>query len=263
LTGDLSASAIERELDRLGAALGRPLSVVPQTGSTSDDAKSAAAEGAPHGATFVADAQSAGRGRGGHTWHSPPGENLYMSVVLRPRIEARAVAPVALVAGIAVARAVDRRMAAGSSMRIGIKWPNDLIAGGRKLCGVLVEGRLRGAEVSTLVVGVGVNVRAASFPEEIAARATSLRMLGCADLDRGSLAASILKELGEASALFEERGLEPFLDELARRDVLRGERVEVGGVRGVGEGIDRDGFLLVRDGEGALHRVASGEAIAG
>lgn len=260
MTGDLDAADVERELDRLGAILGRPLSVVALTGSTSDDAKAAAAAGAPHGSTFIADAQTAGRGRGGHIWYSPEGESLYLSIVLRPRVDAQAVAPIALVVGVAVAIAIERRLGASLPVQVGIKWPNDLIVSGKKLGGVLVEGRLRGAEVASIVAGIGVNVRTESFPADIAHRATSLRAIGCADLRRAALAASIIDEIGRAIPLFELRGLEPFLGELSRRDALRDQRVDVGGVIGSGEGIDAAGHLLLRGDDGELHRVTSGEA---
>lgn len=254
---DLGAAAIERELDRLGAGVGRPLSVAALTGSTNDDARRAAEAGAPHGAAFIADAQSSGRGRGGHTWHSPPGQNLYISVVLRPRIPAERVAPIALVVGLAVATTVERRL--GDEPLLGIKWPNDVLARGRKLGGVLVEGRLRGAEVGSLVVGVGVNVRTQSFPDAIAARATSLFLLGCRDLDRATLAAQLIAAIGEAAAVFEREHLAPFAADLARRDALRGARVDVSDQRGVAEGIDEEGRLLVRSDDGVLHRIAAGE----
>jgi BirA family biotin operon repressor/biotin-[acetyl-CoA-carboxylase] ligase len=133
--------------------------------------------------------------------------------------------------------------------------------GGRKLGGILVEGRLRGVEVASLVVGVGMNVRAQSFPPDIADRATSLRALGCADLDRSTLAAALLAAIGEAAARFERDGLASFLGELSARDALRGARVDVSGVRGVAEGIDADGRLLVRRDDGSVERVASGEVI--
>lgn len=257
---DLDRADIERELDRLGALIGRPLVVAPVTGSTNDDAKRAADEGAPHGATFIADAQRAGRGRGGHVWHSPPGENLYMSVVLRPRLQADRVPPIALVVGVLVARVAARFVGADAGP-IGVKWPNDIwaVRGGRKLGGILVEGRLRGVSVSHVVVGLGLNVRTAVFPPEIEDRATSLRRLGCERVDRAEIAAALLAEMGVGLALFEGAGLEPFLSELSARDVLRGARVEVGGERGVAEGIDKEGRLLLRRADGSLCPVMSGE----
>jgi BirA family transcriptional regulator, biotin operon repressor / biotin---[acetyl-CoA-carboxylase] ligase len=263
----LDGAAIERELARLGASLGRPLSVVAQTGSTNEDARHAALAGAPHGATFVADAQTTGRGRGGHRWHSPPGENLYLSVILRPRLLARNVAPIALVIGVAVASVVEHWLSLHArrdgldlrSMDVRLKWPNDVLAGGRKLSGILVEGQLRDDGVSSLVVGVGLNVGARSFPPEIEDRATSLALLGCDELSRELLAAALLSAIGDASARFEVDQLDPFAEDLARLDWLRGRCINVGGVAGVASGIDVDGHLLIRTAEGAIRAVAAGE----
>ena len=270
----LVAETIARELDRLGATVGRPLVVSPLTASTNDDARAAAEAGAPHGAAFLADAQTRGRGRGGHTWYSPPGENLYLSVVLRPRLPAASVAPITLAVGVAVARVLEAILAGRAPVRV--KWPNDVLAGPpliegaegpaapkadrpRKLAGVLVEGQLRGGQVQGLVAGVGVNVHASSFPEEIAARATSLALLGGEGLDRSRLAAQLLGAIGAAVARFEEDRLASFAADLERLDGLRGARVEVAGVRGIAGGIDGEGRLLVLEGAGAATAVVSGE----
>jgi BirA family transcriptional regulator, biotin operon repressor / biotin---[acetyl-CoA-carboxylase] ligase len=263
---DLLRERVEAELDRLGATLGRPLSIAAITGSTNSDARSAAAAGAPHGATFVADAQTAGRGRGGHTWHSPSGENLYMSVVLRPRVALVALPRFALVVGLAVARAVDQALAgegaADVQARAGIKWPNDVIVDGRKIAGVLVESSLRGGAIEAVVAGVGVNVHAAVFPVEIEDRATSLRLLGAPAPDRAILCARVLAGLSGALRDFEAQDLRSFLAELERRDVLRGVPVEVGEARGLAEGIDEEGRLRVREGEGEVQLVCAGSVVA-
>lgn len=267
----LDAEAVERELARLGASLGRPLVVAAETGSTNDDARSAAAAGAPHGAAFLADAQTQGRGRGGRSWHSPPGENLHLSVVLRPGLPASSVAPIALVMGLAVASVVDRRLARlarlaprsrrgdGAAAEVRLKWPNDVLAGGRKLAGILVEAQLRGDSVSSVIVGVGLNVHASSFPPELSERATSLAMLGIDDVPRELLAAELLQAIGDAAARFEAGKLAPFAEDLARMDWLRGRRVEVAGVAGIAAGIDPEGHLLIRGEDGVLRAVAAGE----
>ncbi|WP_434046995.1 MULTISPECIES: biotin--[acetyl-CoA-carboxylase] ligase [Sorangium] len=264
----LDARAIELELSRLGASLGSPLAVAAETASTNDDARSAAAAGAPHGAAFLADAQTQGRGRGGRSWHSPPGENLYLSVVLRPSLPASSVAPIALVMGLAVASVVERRLASSARLRapgggplaeVRLKWPNDVLVGGRKLAGILVEAQLRGDSVSSVIVGVGLNVHTSRFPPELSARATSLAMLGIDDVPREVLAAELLQALGDAAARFEAGRLAPFAEDLARMDWLRDRRVEVAGVAGVAAGIDAEGHLLVRGGDGVLRAVAAGE----
>jgi BirA family transcriptional regulator, biotin operon repressor / biotin---[acetyl-CoA-carboxylase] ligase len=259
----LSPEAIARELDRLAAPVGRPVVVASLTGSTSDDARAAAAAGAPHGAAFLADAQTAGRGRGGHTWHSPPGENLYLSLILRPRVPAAALAPVTLGAGVAVARVLEALLAGLAP--VWVKWPNDVLAGPagrkRKLAGILVEGQLRGSEVVSLVAGVGVNVHATSFPGDLADRATSLALLGGEGLDRSVIAARLMAALGAAVRQFEVDRLASFSGDLDRLDALRGAQVEVAGVRGTAEGIDGEGRLVVREAGGEVRTVVSGEVV--
>lgn len=258
---DLTAAAIEAARARRSLS-GGPLVVVEVTGSTNDDARQAASLGAPAGAAFLADAQTKGRGRGEHTWHSPPGENLYLSLIARPRVPAQSVAPVALAIGVAVAEVIEARLSAApvEAGPVQIKWPNDVLVGGRKIAGVLVEGQLRGAEVVSLVVGVGVNVKTRAFPEQIAARATSLALLGCLDLDRATLAAELLAALGAAVARFEQERLAGFAAALARRDALFGRPVQVGAVAGVAAGIDAEGRLLIRGEGGETTPVFSGEA---
>lgn len=256
---DLDALTIERELLRLGAQMGRPVSVVSRTASTSDDAKRAAASGAPHGAAFLADMQTAGRGRGGHTWHSPPGENIYLSVVIRPTRPACAIAAITLAIGLAVARVVERLVR--SAAMVALKWPNDVFLDGRKIAGILVEGQLRGDQVVSLVAGIGLNVHARAFPEEIAPRAISLAMAGAEPLDRSTIAAALLAEIGVVSAIFDADGLSPLLAEIRAKDFLRGRDVAIGALRGTGHGIDDAGQLLVRDSSGAVRAVASGEVL--
>ena len=258
---DLDPARVLEALDRLGASAGRPLSIAAETASTNDDAKRAAATGAPHGATFIADAQTAGRGRGGHAWHSPPGENLYLSIVLRPSVAATEIAPITLAVGLAVARVVAR--AVDGRAQVTIKWPNDVFADGRKIAGVLVEGQLRGDRLVSLVAGVGLNVRTRAFPAEIEGRATSLALAGAGDLDRSSIAAALVAEVERVAGVYEASGLAPLLPEIRAIDFLRGRAVDVGGVRGLGAGIDDAGRLLVSGADGVLHAVASGEVLFG
>ncbi|HVK64789.1 MAG TPA: biotin--[acetyl-CoA-carboxylase] ligase, partial [Polyangium sp.] len=252
---DLDPLRIEAELERLGASIGRPVVIAAVTASTNDDARRAAAGGAPHGAAFLADAQTQGRGRSGHTWHSPAGENLYLSVVLRPKLAPQALPPLALVLGVCVARVVDEVLGASvaSGARAGVKWPNDVLVDGKKLAGLLVETALRGGVLDAVVAGIGLNVHAASFPEELATRATSLHALGGRGLDRSSIAARLLAEIGRAVRMFEADGLDPFLAELDHRDVLHGIPIDVSGVSGTAAGIDHEGYLRVLGSDGVTH----------
>jgi BirA family biotin operon repressor/biotin-[acetyl-CoA-carboxylase] ligase len=256
---DLDAHAVTRELERLGARIGTPCTVLRETGSTNDDARRGAQAGAPHGAVFLADAQTQGRGRGGNAWHSPPGESLYLSILLRPNVAPGALPRLALVTGVAVARVVDALLP--EPQRAQLKWPNDVHVAGKKLAGILVEASFRGGALGAVVVGLGLNVHTTSFPPELEARATSLQRLGASPLDRSVLAARLCAAIGDASARFEACGLAPFLPELTERDALRGRALRVGDVSGMALGLDAEGRLLVRDEAGVLHAVVAGEPV--
>jgi BirA family biotin operon repressor/biotin-[acetyl-CoA-carboxylase] ligase len=234
------------------ATLGRELRWVRETGSTSDDLRREAREGARAGLVLVADAQTRGRGRGDHVWRSLPGEDLTFSVLLRPSAPAHQVPELALVAGVAVARAVEHALPrAQRPGRVGLKWPNDVWLDGRKVAGVLVEAITRGGEVGGVVVGIGLNVGSREFSPELAGRATSLA-LAEGSTDRAAVLACLLGELEALVGQWEHEGLASVLDELAARDALRGRTVEVGGVEGVAAGIDESGALVV---EGPRGRV--------
>ena len=212
---------LPEDLSRCEAALARrsrPARVVLVTGSTNDDARTWAAEGARDGAVVIADAQERGRGRHGRVWSTPAGESLAMSVVLRPRVLPNQLAPIALVAGLAVRSAIAARVDGAM-----VKWPNDVVLEGRKIAGILVEASLASTRVEHVVVGIGVNVARRDFPEELIA--TSLALAGADDLDRGTLALDILDALDrEVSAWLLApssigRRLQPF-DALADREVV-------------------------------------------
>ena len=231
-----------------------PVLVVSETGSTNDDAKALAREGAPSGTLVISDAQTAGRGRSGARWHSPPGENLYLSIVLRPPMSPAAVAPFTLVAGLVIAGVIDER----TSQAALVKWPNDVHVGGRKVSGILVEGQVRGDALASIVVGVGVNVTTSSFPPPLDGTATSLAMLGARDCDRAGLAAAISVGLVDSVERFAREGLASFARELAARDALLGRRVRVGDTEGAAMGIDGEGRLLLSTDAGVFTPISSG-----
>lgn len=251
---DLDAAQIETCLERFGVTIGRPVVVKNITESTNDDARQAGAQGAPHGAVFLADAQTRGRGRSGHAWFSPAGENLYLSVILRPNIPPMALPPLTLAVGVCVARVVDNALGVEGKARI--KWPNDVYVGEDKLAGILVETSVRGMCVDAVVAGVGINVHTMAFPTDL--RATSLRLLGAREVDRSVLAARLLDEIARAVVSFEHQRLAAFHAEIERRDMLRGRFVEIGGVEGTASGIDAEGFLCVTALDGTTHRFGSG-----
>ncbi len=253
---DLDVATVEQHLRKLGVKLGAPVSVVDETGSTNEDALKAGAAGAAHGALFVADQQRAGRGRLGRTWHSPPGQNLYFSLLLRPRTEASSLASMTLVVGLAVAEAVGRFLPAGL---VGIKWPNDVVIGGRKLAGILVEASTTRGRVDHVVVGVGLNVLQTQFAPEIEEIATSIEREAGVGPGRLEVLGAVLERLDARLATFDEAGVAPMIEELRAYDVLRGRELRVGEVEGTGDGIDEAGRLLVRTESGEVVAVNAGE----
>ena len=234
--------------------LGRPLMYKPVTKSTNDDALLAARSGAPHGSVFVADEQTAGRGRRGHVWLAAPGENLLFSLLLRPKLELPQASALTLAIGLALRDVVKKRI----GVDVALKWPNDLLVDGKKLAGVLVESQLQGDRLQAVVVGIGLNVASRQFPEEIAARATSLALLGATELAREPLLYGILEAISARLDAYQGSGVAGILGELNAADALRGKRVRIDDQIGVGRGLDDQGRLLLEDETGAVHAVLSG-----
>ena len=250
-----------------GCRLGHPTHLLGVTGSTNDDARAAARQGAPHGSLWVAETQSRGRGRQGRTWVSPPGENLLFSVLLRISCAPQRVPPLSLVCGLAVRDAVAKAMGEGAG-RVLVKWPNDVViappSGGpsfRKVAGILVESAVTGAKVEHLIVGIGVNVHTRELPEGLEAIATSIARENTRPPDRAEILVDILEALDRELEPAAHRGLGSIVARLSSHDALSGRMLESedGSVTGTGCGIDVDGRLLVRRSDGVVVKVASGE----
>ena len=240
-----------------GCALGDPLFLLSSTTSTNDEAKRAAKDGASHGSTWVAEEQTAGRGRHGRTWLSPRGEGLLFSTLVRVSCSPQALPPIALLAGLAVHEAVQRSM---PGVDAGLKWPNDVVVGRRKLAGVLVEAVTVGLRVVAVVVGVGINVHTRSFPKGVSERATSLALVSPTLPDRRVLLVDTLVSLDRDLHAVAARGLGLVRARLESADALRGRVVRSdSGVEGVASGIDDDGRLIVRLPSGSVTRFTSGE----
>jgi BirA family transcriptional regulator, biotin operon repressor / biotin---[acetyl-CoA-carboxylase] ligase len=234
-------------------------------GSTNSEAIQAASNNAPEGSVFLAEEQLAGRGRGAHTWHSAKSAGIYCSVILRPVMPPSDALLLSLAAGLAVRAAI----AEIAQLPVDLKWPNDLLIGARKFCGILAEMNAEATRVRHLVVGIGINVNQTKFPAELRDVATSLRLETGTEWSRVELCAALLKSLDrEYRALLnktspDERGA-------ARSSVLnrfeqnsssaRGRNVRVeenGELEGVTEGLDSAGFLQLRTPDG-LRTVLSG-----
>lgn len=241
---------------------GHPLELREETGSTNSDALTLGRQGAVPGTVVIARSQRGGRGRLGKKWLSPPGSGLYFSLILRPGLAMDEVAKITLAAGLALCRAV----AAACPVHPMLKWPNDLLIGGRKCGGILTEMELDGRERPLVVIGIGVNVSttAADFGKELVDRASSLEEQSGARVDRGALFAQMLSELDRQVVRLEEEGFAAILADWRRYDATLGKRLtwltgDYQVVTGVSLGPDREGRLNIRDDEGRMHEVLSGD----
>jgi BirA family transcriptional regulator, biotin operon repressor / biotin---[acetyl-CoA-carboxylase] ligase len=247
-------TAFEAERRARGLTLGQPASWPETTESTNDDALLATKAGAQHGALFGAETQLRGRGRRGSAWHSEPGAGLWFSVLLRPQLAADVAPALSLCAGLAVRAAVASRSAA----QVAVKWPNDVLAGGRKIAGILIESQVIGQQLSGVVVGIGLNVEQRAFPEELAELATSLALLGATERAREVLLVDVLGGLEARVARLEAAGVTGISEELRQYDALMGRRLRIADQEGIGAGIDEAGHLLVRTDAGLVEAVSSG-----
>jgi BirA family biotin operon repressor/biotin-[acetyl-CoA-carboxylase] ligase len=250
---------ITEALARAGARLGpfeHQLSWHEEVASTNDVAIAAADGGAPEGVVIAANAQSSGRGRLGRSWESPPGAGLYVSVILRPP---RHVLPlVTIAAGVAVAEGIE----AASGLSPGVKWPNDVYVGSRKLAGILAEAGSSAAG-EHVVVGFGVNLRTAAFPPDVAARATAIESELGRDVDRGLVLAECLAALADRYRLLQSGARDAVISAWRSRAAHHLGRpvewdTEHGVRRGIAHDIDSRGALLVRVDDRKV-RVISGE----
>lgn len=229
-------------------------------GSTNVAAMEAASAGAPEGSVFLAEEQTAGRGRGGNQWVSARSTGIYCSVILRPDLPPSEALIISLAAGLAVhsaIRHIDERM------NPDLKWPNDVLLEGKKFCGILTEMNAEATRVRHIVVGIGINVNQVKFPEDLREIATSLQQASGSEWSRVELTAALLKSLHrEYRDLLEKPGAH---DSVLRRfaehsSFARGRAVRIeenGGFEGVTDGLDARGFLQVRTPQG-VRTVLSG-----
>jgi BirA family biotin operon repressor/biotin-[acetyl-CoA-carboxylase] ligase len=228
--------------------------------STMDVAAALANQGAPHGVVVAANQQTAGRGRRGTTWVSPPGAGLYFSLIVRRPAFAKATAwtPTPSLLTLAAGVGVREGIVATSGLTPDLKWPNDILVGQRKLAGILAEGLAIGSPDPAVIIGVGVNLRPASYPPDVAARATSIEdELGCA-VDRDALLTAVLDALANRLAALGQNAGDILQAWRAASPSAAGTAVEWDGHRGVTAGIDDHGALLVTTATGT-ERVIAGE----
>jgi len=261
-TGDRIGVEEVREALRHGLPWTDPV-CLPVTDSTNRVAMEMAENGAKHGTVVVADAQTAGRGRMGRRWVSPAGKNVYVSLLLRPPVPTADAPSLALVAGVALADAVE-----AVGVPAALKWPNDLYCGGRKAAGILAEMASDPDGVRHVVIGVGLNVNGVEndFPPDLRGTATSLRMCAGRTFRRVDVLGRLLDAFGTRYAEFLGGGFASLRDSWDRRDFLRGRRVllrrQGGEGWGTADGLDTAGALrFLPDGGRAAESVHSGEIL--
>ncbi len=233
---------------------GRQISFFESITSTMHEATALAAAGCPSGTTVVAEEQTAGQGRHGHSWHSEPGAGLYFTVVLRLPLAPDSLPVLTLALGLAAAESIAR----ATELHPDLRWPNDIMLGGKKTAGILVQ-LVDGAAIA----GIGINVNHPVFPAEIAHEATSLRIESGKIQSREELLATLLPAIDSFGRMLVEGGRAAILDQFTRRSSYAlGKRVCVdmpgGMVTGTTAGLDEAGFLKLRADDGSESLILAG-----
>lgn len=255
----IDATALQLALNT--TVFGRKAVLLTSTLSTQGDVLKLAEKGQAEGAVVIAEEQTGGRGRFGRQWFSPPGKGIWMSVLLRPDLPLQHTPQLTLLTGVAVCRAVR----ACSGADAGIKWPNDLLIDGRKVCGILLESTVEDHEVRYCIAGIGVDVNfdPEDYPEDLTTIATSLKMETGQSIDRTKLTAAILTELEQLYYLYQKEGFGVISALWEALSVSMNREITVTNPHGVIEGkaigLDPSGALIVEKHDGEHTLIISGE----
>lgn len=243
--------------------MGSALLALEECGSTNDEAKKLAQQGASAGTVVTAERQTAGRGRRGRTWHSPSGLNIAMTALLRPELAPQDAGLITIMAAVVAAEGIER----ATGLRPTLKWPNDILLDGKKLCGILTEMAADPERIDWIVLGMGCNVNPQALPDDIADIAISLRMALGRKVDRAELAAAILESLETWHDRLVKRGAAAILDAWRAGPNILGRTVTVhppppaAPVTGVAEDLAGDGSLLLRLSEGKERLILAGDLV--
>lgn len=255
----LDVTCIQQTLNT--TTFGRDIRLLDQTETTQEVARSLAEEGAPTGTLVIAEEQLTGRGRQGRPWFSPARKGIWMSMILKPNCPLSFAPQLTLLTAVAVCRAIRRV----TGIEAGIKWPNDLLVSGRKICGILIESVCEDGIIKYCIVGIGidVNLDASDIPTELADIVTSLKIESGKEIDRAMLVASVMNELEELFELYVEEGFTPIGQLWEALSITIGERIKVvtlqGEKSGVAIALDDSGALKMMDDRGEMHTIYSGE----
>lgn len=239
--------------------VGKELIYLDSVDSTNNKIKELAELGYENGTLVVADKQTAGRGRRGRVWESPEGTSIYMSLLLRPEINPNHASMLTLVAALAVSEAVTEL----TGEQVKIKWPNDIVMNGKKICGILTEMSVQPDGGFYIIIGIGINVLADNFPEEISQIATSIFLQTGEEINRADLVECVWERF-EAyyEAFLEKEDLTQLMDAYNAKLANLGQQVKVldpaGAYEGIAEGITEKGELIV-DTQEERKLISSGE----
>lgn len=234
-----------------------------RTDSTNNQAKLYAAKGCKDRTLFIADCQTNGKGRRGRSWLSDAGSGLWMSLLLRPDLKPENASMLTLVAALAVAEALERA-AFNTCFNCSIKWPNDIVVSGKKVCGILTEMGTDKGSIDYVVIGIGINVNIKQMPDSIRETATSLYLETGREYERADIIAEFVRAFEKYYKKFLENcSLKEVLEDYNNKLINRKRQVRVIGAGGelVGEalGIDETGALLVRTSDGHIENIVAGE----
>lgn len=254
--GPLTADDIRAHSD--ARWIGARIDCLDTVDSTNSWTRDLGLQGAPDGTVVTAEEQTGGRGRLGRSWVSPRGRNLYVSVLLRADLPPESLSQLSLVAGLAACETVDEWCAAT------LKWPNDVLVGGRKVVGILSELESRGAaRFVVLGVGININMRVTDFPADLRDKAGSIAAAVGAEVDRARVAGRLLSHLERRYDELRTRGFAAIAGEWTRRSGFTGRRIRVeepgGVIEGEVVGLAPDGALCLKREDGSEHRVIAGD----
>ncbi|CAM3972510.1 biotin--[acetyl-CoA-carboxylase] ligase [Paenibacillus alkaliterrae] len=256
-----SYSLEELQNSLTSTVFGKSLNLFDSVESTQNLARAAAEEGAVEGTIFLAEQQLSGRGRMGRGWISPRGRGIWMSMVLRPSVPVHFAPQLTLLTAVALCRSLMRV----TSLPIGIKWPNDLLIGGKKISGILLESAAEDERLRYVIAGIGisVNLEAADYPEELLEKATSLRIAAGQKWDRNELIADFLKEWEQLYFLYQEQGFSLIITLWEALSVSLGKPARLitpqGDIVGIPVGLDESGAIRVELANGLTKAVFSAE----
>ncbi len=240
--------------------IGKDIRYYDRIDSTNQKARELAASGCPHGLLVLADEQFNGRGRLGRKWFSPGGSGVFMSVVLRPDLHPSHAQKLVIIGSLAVLRAVR----AITGIDVKIKWPNDLVAEGKKVCGIMVEMNAEMDRINWAVMGIGLNVNTTEFPLEIIEQAASLKSITGTAYSRAQMVLTICHELEDLFIqLTENNDFPSIMEEYRESSIVTGKRVRVmqnhKSVEGEAKGFDDEGTLLLMMDDGSTEKIIAGD----